>query len=380
MRPRTNSKLVGLFILTLGTNALAFNDVVISDGTFTASTWTHSILWSRPTATLGPMSQQTSGGNPLFYQRGQHETVGAFAAIYDGHLYSGGPAYDPSTQGLILTIDIQYDYIDLPGPTGGTQNGFLVSQGGHTYIRFVDSSFWTSWTAHTVLGITETDSNWNEVTTVGGVISGHPDYSGGAGPMQFGYYTFNWSLPQGFDIQRNWGVDNFQVTVHNNMTPSTSFCFGDGSLPVPCPCNNFGVAGHGCNNSGNTGGSILYATGTTTPDTVVLSASGELASVLSIFLQGDAALPQPIAFGDGLRCVGGHLKRLYTKNASGGTVSAPATGDPSITTRSASLGDPIPAGGTRFYLVYYRDPNLAFCAPPSGDAWNTSQSLSIVWN
>jgi hypothetical protein len=96
-------------------------------------------------------------------------------------------------------------------------------------------------------------------------------------------------------------------------------------------------------------------------------------------LQGNLLLPQPIAFGDGLRCVGGSLKRLYSKNAVGGSVSAPGPGDPSITTQSANLGDPIAPGSAREYLVYYRDPNLAFCPSPPGDSWNVSQSLAITW-
>jgi len=371
-----NSKLVLLFALASASPALALTDTVISDGTFATSDWTHAILWSVPTATLGPMTQELSGGNPGLYQRGQHHTVGSFATIYDGHSFTGGASYDPSVQGAVATIDIQYDYIDLVGQ--GTQNGILVSQGGHTYIRPVDSSFWTSWTRHSLAGLLASDSNWSDVSA-GGVASGHPDYSAAGGPMQFGYYTFNWSLAAGFDIQRAWGIDNFQVTVHGTNPATATFCFGDGTLPVPCPCNNFGAAGHGCNNSVATGGALLSASGTTAPDTVVLTSSSELPNALSIFLQGNALLPQPVAFGDGLRCVGGTLKRLYVKHASSGTTSAPAPGDPSITTQSANLGDTIAPGSARSYLVYYRDPISTFCPAPQGNTWNASQSITITW-
>jgi hypothetical protein len=84
-------------------------------------------------------------------------------------------------------------------------------------------------------------------------------------------------------------------------------------------------------------------------------------------------------FGDGVRCVGGTLKRLYSKNAVGGVVSAPGPGDPSISSRSATLGDPIAPGSSRSYQVYYRDPNLAFCPSPMGDAWNVSSANRVVW-
>lgn len=163
--------------------------------------------------------------------------------------------------------------------------------------------------------------------------------------------------------------------------PGDAFCFGDGSLATPCPCGNTGVTGHGCDNSIATGGAKLSAAGTTSPDTVVLTSSGELPVALSIFLQGNLDIPAGALFGDGLRCAGGTLKRLYSKNASGGTVSAPnlGAGDPNITTRSAALGDTIPPGGTRYYQVYYRDPNLAFCADPPGNTWNVSSGRAITW-
>jgi hypothetical protein len=157
-----------------------------------------------------------------------------------------------------------------------------------------------------------------------------------------------------------------------------SFCGGSDQLGRTCPCGNSGLSGHGCQNSASTGGAQLMASGTTNPDTVVLTCSGELPSVLSIVLQGDAAI-SPAAFGDGLRCAGGHLERLYTKHASGGSVSAPQGSDLSITARSAALGDPISHGSTRFYQVYYRDPAASFCPPPAGNTWNVSSGLAISW-
>jgi hypothetical protein len=157
----------------------------------------------------------------------------------------------------------------------------------------------------------------------------------------------------------------------------TPRCFGDGSA-TPCPCGNNGQTGQGCENSASTGGALLQAFGTTTPDTVLLWSSGELSSALTIFLQGNAVIP-PASFGDGLRCAGGILKRLYVKNASGASVSAPGAGDPSITARSAALGDPIAPGERRYYQTYYRDASASWCAPPLGGTFNASNSVKIVW-
>jgi hypothetical protein len=95
-------------------------------------------------------------------------------------------------------------------------------------------------------------------------------------------------------------------------------------------------------------------------------------------LQGNASI-LGTGFGDGLRCVGGTLKRLYVKNASGGATDAPTGGDAPITLRSAALGDPIASGATRYYQTYYRDPNLAYCAPPAGNSWNVTNGIKITW-
>jgi hypothetical protein len=172
--------------------------------------------------------------------------------------------------------------------------------------------------------------------------------------------------------------NNVSVLLDQSAATFFSFCYGSDVAAEACPCGNAGGSGRGCQNSAASGGAQLSASGMTSPDSVVLAASGELPSVLSIFLQGDAAIV-PVTFGDGLRCAGGHLKRLYAKNASAGSTSAPSAGDPSITSRSAALGDPIAPGSSRFYQVYYRDPVLTFCPSPSGNAWNVGNAVAIAW-
>ena len=156
-------------------------------------------------------------------------------------------------------------------------------------------------------------------------------------------------------------------------------CFGDGS-GAPCPCSNTGAAGHGCQNSVSTGGARLDSSGSASlaNDTLLLSAAGELPMALSIVFQGSAEIP-PASFGDGLRCAGGTIKRLYVRNAVAGAVAAPQAGDASISSRSAALGDVLHSGATRIYQTYYRDPHLAFCPAPAGDAWNVSNAVRIAW-
>jgi hypothetical protein len=167
--------------------------------------------------------------------------------------------------------------------------------------------------------------------------------------------------------------------VPGGGSPIASFCFGDGTQGA-CPCANSGATGNGCENSASTGGAMLAATGNPSlaADTLVLTSSGERATALSIFLQGDAEVA-PAFFGDGLRCAGGNLKRLYSRNAVGGSVTAPMGADPSVSARSAALGDPIPSFATRLYQVYYRDPSATFCPDPPGSTFNASNGLRVLW-
>ena len=192
----------------------------------------------------------------------------------------------------------------------------------------------------------------------------------------------------GWDTVCGWGPMNFgafapvaacATGANCGGGVGTSYCFGDGLDPnvtTLCPCLNFGGAGRGCANFANAQGAQLTASGTTVPDTVQLTSSGELNTSLSIFLQGTASNNAGVLFGDGVRCVAGSLKRLYSKNASGGTVTAPSGADPSITSRSSALGDTILSGTSRYYQVYYRDPNLTFC---TGGGFNTGQAMRIDW-
>jgi len=158
-----------------------------------------------------------------------------------------------------------------------------------------------------------------------------------------------------------------------------AFCFGDGT-GAACPCGNSGAPGRGCENSGSTGGALLTVTGVASlsADTVQFTSSGEKPTAVSIFLQGSIPIA-PIPYGDGLRCVGGDLKRLYTKAAAGGVVVAPQGAELSISARSAQLNAPIPLGATRPYQVYYRDGAANFCAPRMGSSFNVSNGFLVAW-
>ncbi|MFN0007581.1 MAG: hypothetical protein ACKVXR_06700 [Planctomycetota bacterium] len=189
------------------------------------------------------------------------------------------------------------------------------------------------------------------------------------GPVDFGSFG-------SFHDWYGGGLPDLTVMSIEPISPGL-FCSGDG-MATPCPCGNSGIPGRGCQNSSATGGARLWGRGMTSPDSMVLYVDGELPSAITIFLQGTQQI-QPVVYGDGLRCVHGLLKRLYTKTASGGMTSAPWVNDLSITARSAQMGDPIAPGSTRYYMTYYRDGVAGFCPSPMGSTFNGSNGWAILW-
>ncbi len=156
---------------------------------------------------------------------------------------------------------------------------------------------------------------------------------------------------------------------------------GSGGVSA-CPCSNppAGID-RGCDNSFGTGGASIAASGNAllSADTLVFSTSNQTSNGTTILLQGTANNPTGVAFGQGVRCVAGTLKRLYVKSPGGtGGITAPAGADPSVSTRSASAGDPIGAGQHRFYMAYYRDPGvLGGCAASA--TFNGTNALDVTW-
>jgi hypothetical protein len=110
---------------------------------------------------------------------------------------------------------------------------------------------------------------------------------------------------------------------------------------------------------------------------VLLSSSGTPPTSLTVFFQGSARLFTGALFGDGVRCVGGHIVRLGSSSAVAGAAQYPTPSDPSISARSAALGDPLGPGSVRYYQAQYRNPDPAFC--PTGGTFNATNAVQVNW-
>ncbi len=165
---------------------------------------------------------------------------------------------------------------------------------------------------------------------------------------------------------------NADVFLRSMCVVSTAYCSGDGSSTA-CPCGNAGAADHGCASSVNSSGARLDSLGcaSLSADTLVLRGTGMPESA-TLYFQGTAQTNGGLgtAFGDGLRCVGGTIARLGTKQNAGGSSQYPAPGDPSVSQRG-SVASP----GARYYQCWYRNA-AAFCTSAT---YNLTNGLAVSW-
>lgn len=152
-------------------------------------------------------------------------------------------------------------------------------------------------------------------------------------------------------------------------------CFGDGS-GAPCPCANQSpsIARGGCTNSLGVGAQLrAVGKASASLDSFALQASGMPNSAV-LYFQGTSAVNGGAGapFGDGLRCVGGSIRRLGTKFNNLGSSNYPEVGEPSISERGG-IG---PFGVvTRYYQGWYRNA-ASFCSPST---FNLTNAIEVFW-
>lgn len=166
-------------------------------------------------------------------------------------------------------------------------------------------------------------------------------------------------------------------TAKGAMDP---FCFGDGT-GAPCPCGNTGATGNGCGNSAHPTGANMAASGSASLalDTATLTITDHRPSTLAVLFQGNPNNPV-LMYGDGIRCIGGSLKRPFKMtpaNAASLVIPSASSTPPSpatLSSQSAAKGDPLSIGSVRGYQLVYRDNG-----GPCGTGFNATNGIRIVW-
>lgn len=180
------------------------------------------------------------------------------------------------------------------------------------------------------------------------------------------------------------GTDSGSVYAFG-PSPFVRFCFGDGSLPTPCPCaaphtvpSPSGAPGAGCAASFNLDGGRLTACGELLPDT--LRFFGELRHNFASFAQlvkGNVNHAEGGMSGDGLRCADGQLLRFGghiagTNGDNFGYWSYPNAAQ----TLSVSAATLQPAGASAYYQLVFRSAQSGFCNPST---YNITNAVAVAW-
>lgn len=175
------------------------------------------------------------------------------------------------------------------------------------------------------------------------------------------------------------------VSALGTVARAQAFCFPGVSSVQTCPCSNPQVpagSSKGCDNSSGTGGADLTGTGVAVngpTDTLALTTTGARPNSTCVLLQGNGHVQLAgVIYGDGVRCFGGMIKRLFRRvtDSTGAVSFGHGIGtDLDIHAQSCALGDCIVTGTWRAYAVAYRDPASFACSP----AFNVSSAYYVAW-
>jgi hypothetical protein len=176
--------------------------------------------------------------------------------------------------------------------------------------------------------------------------------------------------------------------LSNNITSAQIACEPGVGGVITCPCaNNPSGPGRGCNNSMNTGGARLLATGTPSlsADNILFQVSfvgttGPTCSnpsnnVVTVMYEGTTPIAS-IPWGDGVLCCGGTYYPLNVQVTNGGMMFFPVPGTTGVSMTAIALGDALVAGSTRCYFAAYRDACPTFCTPSLRQKTN---SWKLTW-
>lgn len=120
------------------------------------------------------------------------------------------------------------------------------------------------------------------------------------------------------------------------------------------------------NSSGQIGAMASSGVASFTLDDLTLSCSGLPATSHGIFFYGTASIDPGIPFGNGLRCVGGAIKRLSAVTVTGGVASQ-------LQHLGSSAYAGVQPGDTRYFQFWFRD------VPAGGALFNFSNGLRLTF-
>jgi hypothetical protein len=227
--------------LAAGLPSLFANVIVFSDGDFQTG-WSSTTITDQNTTgtTTYVTTNPATGGNPNFFRQETHTSVQAsgaptLAALHFGNLNSAAN-YNPSVQGAITSLSFRYDLLHIDDTVPGFRQvivgyGLLAEQNGRYYRAYFGDHgpVGASWTPFSHAGLTS--ASFHEIFNSGTYphvnAASNPDFSAAGSNINFGYVVAN-----GFSgaINGNTGIDNWQVTITNDVPEPATFAIAGAAL------------------------------------------------------------------------------------------------------------------------------------------------------
>ena len=299
-----------------------------------------------------------------------HSTSGSLCFV-TGQGSSGGSVGENDVDGGTTTLySPVYDLSGAADPVVSYWRWYSNDQGASpnadTFVVQISNNGGSSWSDVEVVGPTGagTSGGWNQHTfSVNDIVAP-------SATVQLRFQASD--LGSGSIVEA--AIDDLQISDTNcggtSGGPGLAYCSGDGSATA-CPCGNTGGPGEGCANDTGSG-ALLTGAGSASigADDLVLSATN-LTSGPGLFFQGDNAVNggNGNAFGDGLRCAGGNVRRLEVSFANSGN------GFTTTTTTSIVSDGGVSAGDTKRYQYWYRDSGSSPCS----SLFNLSNGFEVTW-
>lgn len=181
----------------------------LMDTTFNDADWTSTVRQDTTAGGTFSAGQILLGGNPGSAYRSEHQYfVGGYSIQHIGSL-----SYNPSSQGAIQSLDIAYDYTQLPPSanapiTGGHRHGMALAQNGTVFFQNFAGplSSVRAWQTISNTGLTAADFISDSITM--------PDFSTSGGQINFGFFTGNTGVGNVLHITAS-GTDNYRVTIRS---------------------------------------------------------------------------------------------------------------------------------------------------------------------
>lgn len=171
--------------------------------------------------------------------------------------------------------------------------------------------------------------------------------------------------------------ENNDVLVRDSTQPAVGSVLCTNADGAPCPCaggSSYPV--RGCRNGNEAAGLFASGNASLAADTLRIGVYElPLAQTRCILFQGSLPLAgnSGVAFGDGVRCLGGRLARLVDRGQTWAEgFYYPLVGD----VRLSQLGNVTSPGTTAYYQVWYAAPSVSYCTPAT---YNYSNAIAITW-